>query len=217
MRVLVVEDERQLADTVARGLRRHGFAVDVAYDGVDGDEKASVNHYDVVVLDRDLPGLHGDDLCRRLDASGHRARVLMLTAAAAVDDLVSGFDLGADDYLSKPFDFAELVVRIRALGRRRDGGTPIHLTHGDLTIDPARLAVTRGTRRVDLTSREFAVLELLVRADGAVVSAEELLEKAWDEHADPFTTAVRVIVSRLRAKLGEPALITTVVGRGYRL
>lgn len=217
MRVLIIEDEQRLAETIARGLRRHGMATDVAFDGRSGLGKAQLNAYDVIILDRDLPELHGDEVCRRLDADGHRSRVLMLTAATALDDLVEGFGIGADDYLAKPFDFAELVVRVHALGRRASGVAPATLRHDDLELDPIRSRVTRNGCAVELTAREFAVLHLLMIEPGRVVSAEELLERAWDEHADPFTTAVRVIMSRLRAKLGEPALITTVVGKGYRL
>ncbi len=217
MRVLIIEDEQRLAETVARGLRRHGMATDVAFDGRTGLDKAMVNSYDVIVLDRDLPEIHGDDVCRRLDAAGHTARVLMLTAAAAIDDLVEGFGIGADDYLAKPFDFAELVVRVHALARRGASVVPAMLRHDDLELDPIRSRITRAGREIELTAREFAVLNLLMLEPGRVVSAEELLEKAWDEHADPFTSAVRVIMSRLRSKLGDPPLITTVVGKGYRL
>ncbi|HEY4377487.1 MAG TPA: response regulator transcription factor [Acidimicrobiales bacterium] len=217
MRVLIVEDEVRLAETLARGLRRHAMAVDVAHDGSAGRDKALVNDYDVVVLDRDLPLVHGDDVCRQLRAAGRAARILMLTAAATVEDLVSGLDLGADDYLAKPFDFAELRARIHALERRAPHVSPAVLHFADVELDPARLTVTRGGRPVDLTPREHAVLELLLRAEGAPVTAEELLEKAWDEHADPLTTAVRVIVSRLRSKLGEPPLIETLLTKGYRL
>jgi DNA-binding response OmpR family regulator len=216
MRVLVVEDEVRLADTVARGLRRRGMAVDVAHDGTTGLHKALENAYDVVVLDRDLPGTHGDEVCRQLDQAGHTSRILLLTAAAALDDLVDGFALGADDYLAKPFAFSELVVRIQALARR-GAVTAALLRHGDIELDPSQHRVTRAGQTIELTAREFAVLEMLMRAGGGVVSAEELLEGAWDEHADPFTSAVRVMVSRLRSKLGSPPVITTVVGRGYQL
>ena len=217
MRLLIVEDEPPLAATLARGLRRRGFAVDVAGDGGEGLEKAAVNDYDVIVLDRDLPVVHGDDVCRRLNASSQRARILMLTAAATLDDLVDGLGLGADDYLTKPVRFEELVARIHALGRRDRASGPTILTHHDLELDPGRHLATRAGSPVKLTAREMAVLELLLRAEGRVVSAEELLERAWDELADPFTTSVRVIVSRLRTKLGNPPVIETVIGRGYRI
>lgn len=217
VRVLVVEDEELLADAIARGLRREAMAVDIALDGDAGLSKVLVNNYDVVVLDRDLPGLHGDDICRRLVDAGGASRVLMLTASGAIDERVEGLSLGADDYLSKPFAFAELVARVRALGRRVPVAVPPVLVRGDLTLDPARRVVTRGKREVTLGRREFAVLEVLLRADGSAVSTEELLEKAWDEFADPFTNAVRVTVARLRRKLGEPPLIETVVGVGYRV
>jgi len=217
VRLLIVEDEPTLANTVARGLRRRGFAVDVATDGEDGLGKALVNDYDVVVLDRDLPRVHGDDVCRQLRAHGRNARILMLTAAAALDDLVDGLALGADDYLTKPFRFAELVARVQALGRRSGRDEPAMLGVADLEVDPARHEVRRAGTTIRLTAREFAVLEVLMRAGGGVVSGEELLEKAWDEFADPFTSSVRVIVSRVRSKLGEPSVIQTVVGRGYRV
>ena len=217
MRVLVVEDEEVLADAVARGLRHEGVAVDVAHDGESGLEKASVNRYDVVVLDRDLPVLHGDEVCRALADDGGPARILMLTASGTVDDRVEGLGLGADDYLGKPFAFAELVARIRALGRRAGAPRPPVLRRHDLTLDPAGRVATRAGRSLPLTRKEFAVLEVLLAADGAVVSAEELLERVWDEHADPFTNTVRVTVMNLRRKLGPPALVETVVGIGYRL
>jgi len=217
MRLLIVEDEELLATTLARGLRRRGYAVDVALDGDDGLSRALVHEYDVIVLDRDLPRIHGDEVCQHVREAGRPARIIMLTAAAGLDDLVAGLGTGADDYLTKPFRFDELVARIGALGRR--GGVTARqlLRHGDLELDIGGHGVRRSGVEVVLTARELAVLEILVRAAGAVVSAEELLEKAWDEMADPFTTSVRVIVSRLRAKLGEPAIIDTVVGRGYRL
>lgn len=217
MRVLVVEDERDLADAIARGLRRQGMAVDVAYDGDAGHEMSAVTRYDVVVLDRDLPGVHGDQICADLAASGSLTRVLMLTAAGDVADRVEGLRLGADDYLVKPFAFDELVARVRALGRRATPPAPPVLTVADLELDPAKRVVTRGQRQVDLTRKEFGVLEVLLRADGAVVSSEELLERVWDAHADPFTTTVRVTVRTLRRKLGDPPLIDTVVGSGYRI
>ena len=217
MRVLVVEDERVLADTIATGLRREAMAVDVAYDGASALERTSVNDYDVVVLDRDLPRVHGDEVCRSLVADGASARVLMLTAAGELDDKVEGLSIGADDYLAKPFAFAELIARIRALGRRSVPPLPPVLERGGVRLDPARRAVTRDGRPVDLTPKEFAVLEVLMRAQGTVVSAERLLEKAWDENIDPFTNVVRVTMMTLRKKLGEPPVIATVPGAGYRL
>jgi len=217
VRVLIVEDEAQLADAVARGLRREGMAVDVAYDGTAGHEKATVTAYDVVVLDRDLPGMSGDELCGELAAAGAVTRVLMLTASAAVADRVEGLSLGADDYLAKPFAFAELVARVRALGRRSTPAAPPKLRAGDLDLDPGRRLVERAGRALPLTRKEFGVLEVLLGADGAVVSSEELLERVWDENADPFTTTVRVTMMTLRKKLGDPPLIHTVVGAGYRL
>ncbi len=217
MRVLVVEDERHLADAIARGLRRQGMAVDVAYDGDTGHELAHVTRYDVVVLDRDLPGVPGDQICADLAASGSLTRVLMLTASGSVADRVEGLRLGADDYLPKPFAFDELVARVRALGRRATPPTPPVLTAGDLRLDPARRIATRGGRTLELTRKEFGVLEVLLMARGAVVSSEELLERVWDANADPFTTTVRVTVRSLRRKLGDPPLIETVVGSGYRI
>lgn len=217
MRVLVVEDERLLADAVAIGLRREGMAVDVAYDGTSADQRLAVNDYDVVVLDRDLPGVHGDEVCRDLVANQPDTRVLMLTAASDVTDRVDGLELGADDYLGKPFAFTELVARVRALGRRSREAVPPVLERDGLRLDPARQQVTRDGRPVMLGRKEFGVLEELMRADGAVVSAEQLLEKVWDEHADPFTNVVRVTVMTLRKKLGEPRLVHTVIGAGYRI
>jgi DNA-binding response OmpR family regulator len=217
VRVLVVEDERVLADTIATGLRREAMAVDVAYDGFSALERTSVNDYDVVVLDRDLPRVHGDEVCRRLVADGTIARVLMLTAAGELDDKVEGLTIGADDYLAKPFAFAELIARIRALGRRSAPPLPPVLERAGVRLDPARRAVTRAGRPVDLTPKEFAVLEVLMRGQGTVVSAEQLLEKAWDENIDPFTNVVRVTMMTLRKKLGEPQVIETVPGAGYRL
>ncbi|MFN2495569.1 MAG: response regulator transcription factor [Pseudonocardiaceae bacterium] len=217
MRILIVEDEQPLADAVARGLRREGMAVDVAYDGDSGHEKVSVTRYDVVVLDRDLPGMSGDQLCTEIAGSAAVTRVLMLTASAAVSDRVSGLSLGADDYLSKPFAFAELVARLRALGRRATPALPPVLYAGDLVLDPSRRTVSRSGVPVDLTRKEFGVLEVLLSAGGGVVSSEELLERVWDENADPFTTTVRVTVMTLRKKLGEPGVIETVVGSGYRV
>ncbi|MGH3997132.1 MAG: response regulator transcription factor [Pseudonocardiaceae bacterium] len=217
MRILIVEDEQPLADAVARGLRREGMAVDVAYDGDSGHEKAAVTRYDVVVLDRDLPGMSGDRLCAEITGSGAVTRVLMLTASGTVSDRVAGLSLGADDYLAKPFAFAELVARLRALGRRATPAAPPVLSAGDVMLDPSRRTVSRSGTPVDLTRKEFEVLEVLLSAEGKVVSSEELLERVWDEHADPFTTTVRVTVMTLRKKLGEPGIIETVVGSGYRV
>ncbi|GGK38997.1 DNA-binding response regulator [Pilimelia terevasa] len=217
MRVLVVEDERNLADAIARGLRRHGMAVDVAYDGDAGHEMAFVTRYDVLVLDRDLPGRHGDEICADLISSDALTRVLMLTASGTVADRVEGLQLGADDYLGKPFAFDELVARVQALGRRATPAAPPVLTAADLEVDPARRTVTRAGAAVELTNKEFGVLEQLLRARGAVVSSEELLDRVWDANTDPFTTIVRVTMRTLRRKLGDPPLIDTVVGAGYRL
>lgn len=217
MRILIVEDEQPLADAIARGLRREGIAVDIAYDGNAGSEKASVTRYDVVVLDRDLPGMPGDALCAEIAGSGSLTRVLMLTASGTVSDRVAGLSLGADDYLTKPFAFPELVARLRALGRRATPPAPPVLTAEGVLLDPARRTVTRGGLPVELTRKEFGVLEVLLAAGGAVVSSEELLERVWDENADPFTTTVRVTVMTLRKKLGEPGIIETVVGAGYRV
>lgn len=217
MRVLIVEDEIPLAQALARGLRRHGFTVDLAGDGGAGLRKAAVVPYDAIVLDRDLPVVHGDEVCRRLNADGAEARILMLTAAGELEDLVDGLDLGADDYLVKPVRLAELTARLRALGRRGGAPAPAVLRSGDLELDPGRLEASRAGRVLELSPREFAVLELLVRAEGRLVSAEELLEKAWDENADPFTSVVRVVMSRLRRKLGQPDPIATIPGKGYRL
>ncbi|TDE11191.1 response regulator transcription factor [Jiangella asiatica] len=216
MRVLVVEDERALADMLAKGLRREAMAVDVAYDGDEALEKLAVNDYDVLVLDRDLPGVHGDAVCRTVVERDVRTRILILTAATNLRDRVDGLHLGADDYLGKPFEYEELLARVHALARRAEPRRPPVLEHRGLVVDVARRVVTRDGRRLSLTSQEFAVLTVLVEARGAVVSAEELLERAWDEHADPFTNAVRVCVSKLRAKLGEP-LIETVPRAGYRI
>jgi DNA-binding response OmpR family regulator len=217
MRVLVVEDHRRLAAAVAEGLRREGMAVDLAYDGDDALRHVTVNTYDVVVLDRDLPGTHGDQVCRKLIAARAETRVLMLTAASTVADRVDGLGLGADDYLSKPFDFSELVARIRALGRRIARPVPPVLEHGDVRLDPERRLAMRAGRRLALTPKELAVLEYLLAADGRVVSAEELLERVWDEAANPFTTTVKTTIGRLRAKLGDPPLIETVREGGYRI
>jgi DNA-binding response OmpR family regulator len=214
--VLVVEDQVELADDIGEGLRDRGFGADVTYDGASGIEKAMLYDYDVVVLDRDLPHVHGDAVCAALVGSERRSRILMLTAATAVDDRVHGLNLGADDYLTKPFAFEELVARIYALARRAPSAPPV-LRRGDLVVDRARRRVSRGGRPVSLTRKELGVLEELLAADGAVVSAEELLERVWDEHADPFSRTVTVTIGRLRAKLGSPDLIETVVGSGYRI
>jgi DNA-binding response OmpR family regulator len=217
MRVLVVEDHPRLAETVATVLRRAGMAVDVAFDGREALDRVSLTSYDVVVLDRDLPGVHGDDVCRSLVADGCSSPVLMLTAAGTLDDRIEGLDIGADDYLPKPFHLAELVARIRALSRRSRFPRAPTLVHGDLRLDSARRLVTRAEKPVALSPKEFAVLELLLGAQGAVVSSEEILERAWDDAADPFTNAVRMTVSRLRAKLGDPPVIQTVTPVGYRI
>jgi DNA-binding response OmpR family regulator len=217
MRVLVAEDERRVADAVARGLRREGMAVDVAYDGATAVDKARLNGYDVVVLDRDLPVMHGDEVCRTLRDEGHHSRVLMLTAASGTEDLVDGLSLGADDYMAKPFAFDELVARLHALARRAHPPLPPRLRAGDLELDPARHTVERAGRAVDLTPKEFAVLEALMAAGGGVVSNDELVARVWDENADPFTNSVRMTVLRLRRKLGSPPVIETVKGVGYRV
>jgi DNA-binding response OmpR family regulator len=217
MRVLVIEDDVELAEAIAVGLRRERMAVDVVFDGVSGLARAQVHDYDVIVLDRDLPGRHGDEVCARLSADQRRGRVLMLTAAATIEDRVDGLGLGADDYLPKPFAFAELVARLRALFRRAQPAVPPVLARAGLVLDPARGVVTREGRPIDLGPKEFGVLELLLAARGRVVPAEELLERVWDEMADPFTTAVKVTVSRLRRKLGEPQVIETVAQAGYRI
>jgi len=217
MRVLVVEDHSELAEAVASGLRREGMAVDIAGDGPSGLTNARVYEYDVIVLDRDLPRLHGDEVCRQLTADGIRARVLMLTASGGIDDRVQGLSLGADDYLPKPFAFAELVARVRALGRRAQPALPPVLECGDLQLDSARRFANRRGERLDLSAKEFVVLELLMGAQGAVISSEELLARGWDEAADPFSNVVKVTVSRLRRKLGEPDPIETVPGGGYRI
>jgi DNA-binding response OmpR family regulator len=217
MRVLVVEDFEVLARAIGTGLRREGMAVDVVLDGNDALEHLAVTRYDVVVLDRDLPGVHGDEVCRRVVAGGAGSRVLMLTAASSVGQRVDGLGLGADDYLPKPFDFAELVARIRALGRRSAPALPPTLERGDLTLDPSRRVAFRAGRRLALSPKEFAVLECLLAAAGRLVSTEELLERVWDEAADPFTTAVKTTIRRLRAKLGDPPVIHTVREGGYRI
>jgi DNA-binding response OmpR family regulator len=217
MRVLVVEDHQELAETVAAGLRRDGIAVDLAFDGQHAMREATVHDYDVIILDRDLPQLPGDEVCRALVKHGIRARILMLTAASTIEDRVDGLGLGADDYLPKPFAFAELIARIRALARRATPAVPPVLTHGDLTLDCSQRVARRGGQRLELTTKELAVLELLMAAQGGVVSSEELLERAWDQATDPFTNTVKVTISRLRRKLGDPPIIETVPHAGYRL
>ena len=217
MRVLVVEDHAKLAMTLATGLRQAGMAVDVVFDGQDALEHLAVTAYDVVVLDRGIPGMHGDDVCKAIVAEGSPTRVLMLTAAGSVEDRVEGLGIGADDYLPKPFHLTELVARIRALARRSRRALPPRLTFGDLELDSSHREVTRAGEPVALTPKEFAVLEVLLRAEGAVVSTEEILERAWDDATDPFTNAVRMTVSRLRAKLGDPPVVQTVTPVGYRI
>jgi DNA-binding response OmpR family regulator len=217
MRVLVVEDHRRLAGALAEGLRSEGMAVDVALDGADAMTHVTVNGYDVVVLDRDLPGVHGDQVCKALIALGVPTRVLMLTAASTIRDRVEGLELGADDYLPKPFEFPELVARVRALGRRAAAPLPPTLARGGITLDPARRVAFRGDRRLSLTPKEFALLECLLAAGGSVVSAEELLSRVWDEEANPFTTTVKTTIGRLRGKLGDPPVIETVREAGYRI
>jgi DNA-binding response OmpR family regulator len=217
MRVLVVEDHERLAEAVAAGLRGEGMAVDVVFDGQAALSHATLTRYDVIVLDRDLPGRHGDQVCQALAAGQGASRVLMLTAASTIGDRVEGLAMGADDYLPKPFDFAELVARVRALARRAAVALPPALTHGDLTLDPARRVAVRAGRRLPLSPKELAVLECLLAARGALVSAEELLERAWDENADLFTTTVKTTIGRLRAKLGDPPVIETVRDGGYRI
>jgi DNA-binding response OmpR family regulator len=217
MRILVAEDERFLADLVAQGLRRRAMAVDVAYDGAAALERLAVDDYDVLVLDRDLPRVHGDEVCRELAQRGETVRILMLTASGAVHERVAGLNLGADDYLAKPFAFEELAARVHALARR--SGPPLSpvLERAGITMDTARIQAYRDGRYLPLSRKEYAVLEVLMRARGKVVSTEELLERAWDEHIDPFTTVVKVTISKLRAKLGDPPLIVTVPRSGYRL
>jgi DNA-binding response OmpR family regulator len=217
MRVLVVEDHKRLATAVADGLRHEGMAVDLAFDGADALSHVAVNAYDVIVLDRDIPAVHGDQVCRALAARRSPTRVLMLTAASTIADRVDGLGLGADDYLPKPFDFGELVARIRALARRANAPLPPVLVRADLRLDPARRVAVRGERRLALSPKEFSVLEHLLAADGRVVSAEELLARVWDEAANPFTTTVKTTIGRLRAKLGDPPLIETVREGGYRI
>jgi DNA-binding response OmpR family regulator len=217
MRILIAEDEPRLAETLARGLRRGGWAVDVAPDGQAALDRAALIDYDAVVLDRDLPAVHGDEVCRRLVAAERPPRILMLTAAAEVDDRVEGLNLGADDYLAKPFAFAEVVARLNALSRRSDEAHPPVLERAGVRLDPARREVARDGRPVSLSPKELGVLDVLLRAGGAVVTTEALLERVWDEHTDPFTNTVRVTVMNLRRKLGAPALIETVFGAGYRM
>lgn len=217
MRVLIAEDEGRVAAAVARGLRREGMAVDVANDGAGALAKARVHPYDVVILDRDLPELHGDDVCRALNSEQPETKILMLTAARTTDDLVDGLSLGADDYLFKPFRFAELVARLRALARRTGQALPAVLEHGDVELDPARREVRRGDRDIALSPKEFGVLQALMEAGGAIVSVEQLLERVWDENVDPFTNTVRMTVMTLRRKLGDPPIIHTVPGAGYRV
>ena len=217
MRLLVIEDDAEMAEAIAAGLRQSQMAVDVAVDGEGGLSRALVNDYDVIVLDRDLPGIHGDEVCSRLVAGGCRSRVLMLTAAGEIEDLVDGLGLGADDYLPKPFDFPVLVARIGALIRRAQPAIPPVLRHEDLVLDAAKRRAFRGERPLELAPKEFGVLELLLASQGRTVSTEELLERVWDENADPFTGAVKITMSRLRAKLGDPPIIHTVAKSGYRV
>jgi DNA-binding response OmpR family regulator len=217
MRILIVEDEQPLADAVARGLRHRAMAVDVAYEGDSALRKAELFHYDVVVLDRDLPGVHGDDVCRALRTEKSAPAVLMLTAAGELDQIVEGLALGADDYLAKPFAFEELLARVQALARRPRRALPPVLARGDLELDPVRHVVHRAGKPVELQRKEFAVLRVLLEADGGIVSSEELLARVWDENVDPFTNVVRVVVMTLRRKLGDPPLIETVTGTGYRI
>lgn len=217
MRVLIVEDEERLANTIAKGLRREGMAVDVVLDGKSALNKAAVNNYDVVVLDRNLPIVHGDDVCKKLVANQTMSRILMLTAAGSIDERCFGLDLGADDYLPKPFALQELVSRIRALSRRAVPSLQPVLRMGDLVLDPARHLAERAGVDLQLTKKEFSVLEVLLSAEGRVVSAEELLEKVWDENTDPFTNVVRVTIMTLRRKLGDPPIVETVTGVGYKI
>ncbi len=217
MRVLVAEDEPRVAEAIARGLRRQGAAVDVALDGEQALFNARVFPYDVVVLDRDLPAVHGDDVCRALNAEQPATKVLMVTAARTLEDVVDGLALGADDYLPKPFRFAELAARVHALSRRAGAARPPVLRHGDLELDPARRTASRGGRDLGLSPKEFGVLEALLAADRAVVSAEDLLERVWDANVDPLTNIVRMTVMKLRRKLGDPPVVHTVPGAGYRI
>jgi DNA-binding response OmpR family regulator len=217
MRVLVAEDHRELAATLAVGLRREGMAVDVVFDGQAALGHTERENYDVIVLDRDLPKLHGDDVCRTLVSRGSRARVLMLTAASTIESRVDGLSLGADDYLPKPFAFAEMVARIRALARRNQPALPPTLVKGDIRLDTAQRVASRAGRRLELSPKEVAVLELLLAADGATVSTQELRRRVWDEYTNSFTNVVKVTISRLRRKLGDPPVIETVAGAGYRI
>ena len=217
MRVLVVEDFEPMARAIVTGLRQEGMAVDVVYDGNEALDHLAVTRYDVVVLDRDLPGVHGDEICRRLAAGRSPSRILMLTAAGSLTDRVDGLNLGADDYLAKPFDFPELIARVRALSRRTAVPVPPVLTHGDIKLDPSSRVASRAGQRLALSAKEFAVLEYLLGCAGRMVSAEELLERVWDEAADPFTTAVKQTMRRLRAKLGDPPVIATVREGGYQI
>jgi DNA-binding response OmpR family regulator len=217
VRLLVIEDDEETAEAIGAGLRQSKMAVDIAFDGATGLSRALVNDYDVIVLDRDLPAIHGDEVCAKLIAGGCRSRVLMLTAAATSDDLVDGLGLGADDYLPKPFDFPVLVARVGALIRRAQPALPPVLRHGDLVVDTAQRRAFRDGRQLALAPKEFGVLELLLASQGRSISAEELLARVWDEAADPFTGAVKITVSRLRAKLGEPPIIQTVAKSGYRI
>ena len=217
MRVLIAEDEPRLAEALARGLRRNGCAVDVSHDGRSALDRTQLVDYDAIVLDRDLPVMHGDDVCRELRRLQAPPRILMLTAATTIEDRIDGLELGADDYLCKPFAFAELVARLQALQRRGDRVDPERLERAGITLDPARRVATRGGQPLDLTPKEFGVLEALLRAEGAVLSTEVLLQRVWDEQADPFTNTVRVTVMNLRRKLGEPAPVKTVISAGYQI
>jgi DNA-binding response OmpR family regulator len=217
VRVLVVEDFEVLARSIGTGLRREGMAVDVVLTGADALNRLALTRYDVVILDRDLPGVHGDDICRQLADRRSESRVLMLTAAGTIEDRVDGLSLGADDYLPKPFAFAELVARVRTLARRTAPPVPPTLTYDDITLDPARRVAFRAGQRLDLSPKEFALLECLLTSAGLVLSAEELLERVWDEAADPFTTAVKKTMHRLRTKLGDPPVIETIREGGYRI
>lgn len=217
MRILVIEDEEPMLRNLERGLARAGFSVESAADGQTGLEKASLASFDVIVLDRDLPHLHGDEVCRQLNLAGSEARVIMLTAAASLEELTEGLSIGADDYLTKPFRFPELIARIQALARRSGKPSPVVFERGDLTLDPARGLAMRNGEDLNLTQREITVLEVLLRAEGGVVSADRLLEEVWGQDADPFGSSVRVTMARLRRRLGDPPVIETVVGRGYRI